>query len=461
MLRSSSALRGFGAAILVASISVAASAQPKPLTPAPGPKAPAPAPAPTPTPAPTPAPVGDVPLGLQPPAGEPSATDLAKARAIFDAGGRAYDSGNYTAALQAFEQAYAIAGRDNIVFSIAQAHRQAFVMTQEPEHLAKAITAYKQFIASGKAGARKGEAVKALGELQAIQATRAPMAVQTTQPQPAQEKTHLAVDSPTPGVMISIDGSEPAPPQVDRDVAVGPHQVKLTAPGYVDKDVTVRIDAGEYKPVTFELEEKPAKLGMATSDGAEISVDGRFVGKAPLSRPVDIPPGKRFVSVTLPGHQSKGEVVALEHGEEKKLAFHLPTTAQRDASYVVFGFAAAGAVATAVLGGIAIVEQNNAQNISNMSSISRSQQSDYADDIVMRNHLRTSAAAVGAGTAATALLGVALFVFDRPGPIETPPDMSPTAPKDNHPKPAQPKMEMRLGPWFSPDAGGVGMQGRF
>jgi hypothetical protein len=458
MLRSSSALRGIGAAIVVASISVGAFAQPKPLTPAPGPKAPAPAPAPT--PAPLPAPAGDVPLGLQPPAGEPSAADLAKARAIFDAGGRAYDSGNYAAALQAFEQAYTIAGRDNIVFSIAQAHRQAFVMTQDPEHLAKAITAYKQFIASGKAGARKGEAVKALGEVQAIQATRAPMAVQTSQPQPSQEKTHLAVDSPTPGVMISIDGSEPAPPQVDRDVAVGPHQVKLTAPGYVDKDVTVRIDAGEYKPVTFELEEKPAKLGMTTSDGAEISVDGRFVGKAPLSA-VDIRPGKRFVSVTLPGHQSKGEVVALEHGEEKKLAFNLPTTAQRNASYVVFGFAAAGAVATAILGGVAIVEQNNAQNISNMSSISRSQQSDYADDIVLRNHLRTSAAAVGAGTAAAALLGVVLFVFDRPGPVEAPADMSPTTPKDNHPKPSAPKMEMRLGPWFSPDAGGVGVGGRF
>jgi hypothetical protein len=165
--------------------------------------------------------------------------------------------------------------------------------------------------------------------------------------------------------------------------------------------------------------------------------------------------------VTLPGHQSKGEVVALEHGEEKKLAFHLPTTAQRDASYVVFGFAGAGAIATAVLGGIAIVEQNNAQNIFNMSSISRAQQTDYANDVLMRNHLRTGAAVVGAGTAATALLGVALFVFDRPGPVETPPDMSPTTPKDDHPKPASPKMEMRLDPWFSPDAGGVGVRGQF
>src|SRR5258708_21049766 len=105
MLRRASALLGVSA-FLFMTLSPRAVAKPKPSAP---------------PPAPTPAPVPTVDLGIVGPKAEPTSGDLAKARATFDAGGRAYDAGNYAAALQAFEQAYAMTGRDNIVFSIAQA----------------------------------------------------------------------------------------------------------------------------------------------------------------------------------------------------------------------------------------------------------------------------------------------------------------------------------------------------
>jgi hypothetical protein len=413
----------------------------------------APAPQPTPEPA---APVVE--------RREPSAADIARAKPIFDAGGRAYDAGDYVTAIQAFEQAYSIAQRDGIVFSIAQAHRQQFVLTGEQEHLSKAITNYRQFLASGKAGPRTAEATKALRDLEAIAATRAQSGAMPVAPiAPVTQKTMLAIDSPTPGAMISIDGSEPAPPQVNAEVASGPHVVKLTAPGFVDKEVTVRAVAGEFTPETFELDEKPARLQVEVSPGAEISIDGRFQGKAPLAKALDVAPGRRFVSVTLTGHQSKGEVVDLERGEDRKLAMKLPSTGQRDAAFVFLIASGVTLVGTGVLAGIAIVDDNKANDILkqyNAGSITAAQRQTYEDARGDRDSYRAAAVSAGAVTGVLGLVGVGLFVFDRATPVQSPPDMGPGAPKPEKPK-AGPHLEMRVTPAFGPGFGGIGASGRF
>ena len=47
---------------------------------------------------------------------------MAEAKSYFEAGAKAFDAGDFETAIQAFTQAYKIVPRDNLVFSIAQAH---------------------------------------------------------------------------------------------------------------------------------------------------------------------------------------------------------------------------------------------------------------------------------------------------------------------------------------------------
>src|SRR5258708_40284931 len=100
MLRRASALLGVSA-FLFMTLSPRAFAQPKPSAP---------------PPAPTPAPVPTVDLGIVGPKAEPTSGDLAKARATFDAGGRAYHAGTYPTTPPAFREGGALKRADNNLF---------------------------------------------------------------------------------------------------------------------------------------------------------------------------------------------------------------------------------------------------------------------------------------------------------------------------------------------------------
>ena len=54
-----------------------------------------------------------------------SAQDIDEAKKLFSAGAAAYASGQFSAAIQAFEAANKIVSKPAIVFSVAQAHRSA------------------------------------------------------------------------------------------------------------------------------------------------------------------------------------------------------------------------------------------------------------------------------------------------------------------------------------------------
>ena len=73
-----------------------------------------------------------------PASAQPGDASVAKAKELFDAGAREYENGRFDLAIQAFEQAYKIAPRDGIVFSMAQAHRRQFTRSSDPAHLARA-----------------------------------------------------------------------------------------------------------------------------------------------------------------------------------------------------------------------------------------------------------------------------------------------------------------------------------
>src|SRR5690349_5735933 len=68
---------------------------------------------------------------------------MAEAKSYFEAGAKAFDAGDFETAIQAFTQAYKIVPRDNLVFSIAQAHRRQYVATGDDIHAKAAIDFYR------------------------------------------------------------------------------------------------------------------------------------------------------------------------------------------------------------------------------------------------------------------------------------------------------------------------------
>mgnify|MGYP000990973734 CR=1 FL=1 len=197
----------------------------------------------------------------------PSSGDMNKAKALFEAGGKAYDRAQYDVALQAFQQAYDIAKKDGLLFSIAQTHRKLYTKSGDAAHKERAVATYRRYVDRVKSGARVSEAVRALEELGAS-AQAPPTEPSEAPPAPVEvQKTRLYVSSSTPGVRISVDGGAPseANATVTAEVKPGKHKVRFSAPGFVDKEIEADAVENELVPVTVDLDPKPGALSVSTT----------------------------------------------------------------------------------------------------------------------------------------------------------------------------------------------------
>lgn len=61
-----------------------------------------------------------------------SADDVEQAKTLFNAGAQAFNVGKFSAAIQAFDAAYALAPRPAILFSLAQAQRRQYFVDRSP-----------------------------------------------------------------------------------------------------------------------------------------------------------------------------------------------------------------------------------------------------------------------------------------------------------------------------------------
>src|SRR5262245_14633635 len=74
------------------------------------------------------------------------ADDVEQAKAHFSIGARAYESNQFGVAIEAFTEAYRIAPRPAILFSIAQAHRRQYFAERRREDLDAAIQYYRHYV---------------------------------------------------------------------------------------------------------------------------------------------------------------------------------------------------------------------------------------------------------------------------------------------------------------------------
>ncbi len=366
----------------------------------------------------------------------PTPAETAKARALFEAGGRAYDNGQYDAALQAFKQAYAIVDKDGILFSIAQTERRLFTTTGSVPHRDEALRLYRTYLDKVKTGGRRGEAAKALEDLVAAGGSAAASsATATPSVEPAARATRFYISSTTPGARVSVDGGAETPANLDVVVSQGEHKVRFTAPGFRERELVVKALPDELVPVALDLEELPGTLALTTVDGAEINVDGRYVGDAPLTAPLALPSGRHFVVSSKDGHVTQSDVVELDRGATKKLELDLGTTVQRDLSFVAFSGAGAALVASGVFVGLAFAEQAKAKDISDKATtdnITAQEVDDYDAARNQRERFTIAAAVSGGGAGLLAIVGLGMYLID-------PADKATAAPTFDADKPAAPK----------------------
>ncbi len=395
---------------------------------------------------------------------------MARARSLFDAGARSFDAGDFEAAIQAFEQANRVVPRDNLVFSIAQAHKKQFVAVGDVRHLRAAIEHYRRYVAAVPTGGRKAEAIAALEELDRA-ALRHAGPEGETPGQPGaplaaeKQKTRLWISSRTPGAVFSIDGGPEAPVGRSVEVVAGPHRVRFSAPGHVEQQVAVVAVEGELVPETLELRAKPARLVISVDAGASVFVDGRFVGDAPLPDALELPPGRHYVSLSLSGHESQGALVPLAGGDEKVVDAMLESTGQRD---VARGFLAAGGtfiVASAVFFVVAGVRHGDARNIYQehlTQNISVVDVRSYDEAISQRDRFALAGTGTGIVGFLVGMVGAGLYVFDEGRPLSVPLELErPGAPA---PAPTPSTFEMSATPSVGPSGpdGAAGfLRGRF
>lgn len=114
-------------------------------------------------------------------------------------------------------------------------------------------------------------------------------------------------------------------------VSPGKHKVRVSAPGYFPVTRELNAVDGGVVAADIELKPRPAFLRITTEAGAEISVDGRLIGAAPLPKDIKLAAGTRLITVRKNGHAAVTREVRMKRGERVSMKVSLEQTGQRDA----------------------------------------------------------------------------------------------------------------------------------
>jgi tetratricopeptide (TPR) repeat protein len=348
---------------------------------------------------------------------EPDA--LVQMKAYFNAGAEAYELGDFSAAIQAFEQAYRAMPRPAILFSLAQAERRHYVVSKEAQRLASAIAHLRAYLAAVQEGGRRKDAADILAELEALAAragvTHGPPAADTV------ALTRLMVSSATKGARVSIDSDAPRRTPAIVEVEPGKHVLVLVADGYFEERREVLAVQGNITALDLVLREKPGQIFVSGTPGAVVYLDAVPVGTTPTG-PLATAAGRHVVSVAKNGCDAWTSVLDVRPGEGKTLSPTLHRSVQRTISYGLFpvaGLAVATGAAFTLRALAAERETARLMDAAAVHGLTPVQRDEYNEALDRRNGMRTGAIASYAGGAALAGAALGLFLFDTPSQVST------------------------------------------
>lgn len=373
---------------------------------------------------------------------------LDRARILFDAGVQAYTAGRYKEAVESFQEAYALSGKPQAVFSLAQAERRQYLVTLDAQFLKSSIEHFRKYLELVPEGGRRGDAAEALEQLELL-ATRETKGGIESSLEASGSTGKILISTTTPGAMISIDEANPAASPVLEAVKLGPHKVRVFAPGYVTETREVVAVEKTLVPIEIVLKEEPAYLKIITRPGASIAVDDRPTGEAPLQRPIELRAGSHTLAITALGFQGRRVITDIKAGQTNTLNIPLERTRQRIVSYVLFGTAGVSMIGTIVHGALRFQAQHRSESILEKTKTEHLLPSELAaynaavTDERRYQILELAAAGLGGALAAA---GAITYYFDS------------TRPKDEDATKTD-NVGLRL--HVGPSSAGIGVSGRF
>jgi tetratricopeptide (TPR) repeat protein len=362
-----------------------------------------------------------------PPLFAQSPEDRAEARRYFDAGNEAYQAGQYAVAARAFEEAYRLAPLSEITFSTAQAYRLAYY--QEPQRdrelLRRALALYQRYLEEAPQGKRRSHATMHIEAIERLLGPETPSendAEASEEPRPKEPKppaTELLVTSRAPGARGRIGSSELFDLPFSLAVSPGKHRVTVQAPGHEPTSVEWLAIENRLVVAQVQLEPKPAKLRVLAPEGAQIAVNTRSVGIAPLAAPLEVPPGESVVRVSLRGRLPLTRQERIERGQIVTVdARDLDVTDQRVAAHWTLAGAGLLALAGTTTAVLAVAAQNRVQAYDESRTREPKTPGELADrnsDFEARDNLRTASIVLFGSALVVGATGALLWWVDTPG----------------------------------------------
>lgn len=348
-----------------------------------------------------------------------AAEDPEEAKKCFEAGRLAYEQGYYSIAVTAFGEAYKLSPRPPVIFSYAQAERQQYFVDRDTKRLSRARELFQEYLASTPKGGRSDHARQHLADLEEL-IKRLPQ-----QPVPkieerieAKAKTQLMITSRTSGALAAIGDEEASElPQI-RDVSPGKHRVRVEATGFAAEELEAVAVDGRLVVVDVSLKERAAVLRVSAPDGSDVSLDGRLIGEAPLTAPIEVTPGRHLLAVTQRGSYGFMRDLSLDRAQELDIEAHLETTNQRIVSYVFLGAAASLVAAGGIAGGVAFAAENRAKDIDERRTgrlgLTAEDLASYERNVNRRDTFAPPAMVLLGVGATVAITGALLYFIDSP-----------------------------------------------
>ncbi len=338
-----------------------------------------------------------------------------EAEALFRAGERLFDAGNYNDAAEAFEKAFEVLPLPAIAFSAAQAYRLNYFQKRNPSHLKRAVGLYRLYIREQRVGGRMIDATNFVADLEPVL-----LAVEKREAVGVvvrKERTGIVVTSSVDGAMTSVNGSAKKKMPLPVELEPGRHHVVVTAAGYAPFEKDIDIVSGQTRAVDADLVALPAVFTIVADAGSTVRVNGRAVGKAPFRRPISLVAGTYNIEVTRRGYQLFSRQLVAGRGDSVTLEATLKTTRQRKISYVFLATAAA-VVGISTITGIAALSANG--DAKDLEAKRQRQGITATEAAILNRHISTRDNRVkvtlglfGAGIAAAAAGGL-LYYLDNP-----------------------------------------------
>jgi hypothetical protein len=369
----------------------------------------------------------------------------------FDSGFLAYGERRFADAIEFFAEAYKTYPTEGLLFSLGQSHRKLYELNQDKRHLRFAILRYGQCLRLYPEWERAGEVSEYLSSLLA-QSELGPVDEQVV-------VTRVMISTKAEDAWMRIDEGERVPAPGVQPVEPGKHTIQVGGPGYDSSLQTVDVPEGATVQLDFTPKPIPARVTIDGPKGAEVSIDGRRIGKLPLSEAVELEPGVHFIGVTRNGHVAYTRQFAVARDEDFSVQAEMRGSTQRTMSYAMIGLGGGGVIASAVTMGLAFAAQGRAAKLdddfSNNGNGTEDQYATYLDEVDRRDQFRTAAIASGAVGAGLLITGFVLFAFDKPQ-VDVP-----IFDRERRVTPERKKPVLSAAPILSPTTAGAMAQVRF